>query len=587
MTTTRPNVLFIMTDEERYPPPYEMDALAEFRRTQLPAPRAPARAEPRAAPPLRGRDRVHRRAGRRSSPGSTRRCTASPTPTAWRRQPTDPAHALARSRHRAHDGRLVPRRRLPHALPRQVAHLAPRPAPSRAPTRACGSTTPTASSTPAAVEAYRARRSPRPLRVLGLDRPRTARRRQGRHRVHHATAMFADQVVDLFGEIAAADDDVPWLAVASFVNPHDIAFSGVGVGPARVPRPSTTPSPRSRRRRRRPTRSPADPTASASSRRCGRKLLYPQATDGAYRRLYHFLHEARRRRDHAHPRRARGVAASPTTRSWCSPPITATCSARTAACCRSGTTRTTRRSASRCSSRAPASTPARAGVADRRPATSTCCPRCSVSPVSTCEAAADRGRAPPRRDPAAGRARPRPPARRAGRRRCSSTPPVYFMTEDQISRGPPHHQPVHRQALRAGGRSRPRSSRSSPACRPVTAMRRSCGSSTATTTSSTTRRRWRRSGSCTTSPRDPEERTNLAVDAEVAAALGELRNVLEHDAHVHAAYTAVRELSRLSSRSERETESFCTLLSSTPQFARTGGGHRAPIPDHRQLHRAG
>jgi hypothetical protein len=31
--TARPNVLFIMTDEERYPPPYEAEALAEFPRT--------------------------------------------------------------------------------------------------------------------------------------------------------------------------------------------------------------------------------------------------------------------------------------------------------------------------------------------------------------------------------------------------------------------------------------------------------------------------------------------------------------------------------------------------------------------------
>src|SRR5262245_11167923 len=37
MTTSRPNVLFIMTDEERYRPPYEAEALVEFRRTQLPA----------------------------------------------------------------------------------------------------------------------------------------------------------------------------------------------------------------------------------------------------------------------------------------------------------------------------------------------------------------------------------------------------------------------------------------------------------------------------------------------------------------------------------------------------------------------
>ncbi len=33
----RPNVLVIMTDEERYPPPYESEAVARFRREQLPA----------------------------------------------------------------------------------------------------------------------------------------------------------------------------------------------------------------------------------------------------------------------------------------------------------------------------------------------------------------------------------------------------------------------------------------------------------------------------------------------------------------------------------------------------------------------
>ncbi len=32
-----PNILLIMTDEERYPPPYESAAVAEFRRTQMPA----------------------------------------------------------------------------------------------------------------------------------------------------------------------------------------------------------------------------------------------------------------------------------------------------------------------------------------------------------------------------------------------------------------------------------------------------------------------------------------------------------------------------------------------------------------------
>ena len=38
--------------------------------------------------------------------------------------------------------------------------------------------------------------------------------------------VFAEQVVDLFADLADAASDGPWLAVASFVNPHDIAFAG-------------------------------------------------------------------------------------------------------------------------------------------------------------------------------------------------------------------------------------------------------------------------------------------------------------------------------------------------------------------------
>ena len=37
MPANRPNVLVIMTDEERYPPPYEDAAVARFRRDKFPA----------------------------------------------------------------------------------------------------------------------------------------------------------------------------------------------------------------------------------------------------------------------------------------------------------------------------------------------------------------------------------------------------------------------------------------------------------------------------------------------------------------------------------------------------------------------
>ena len=40
--------------------------------------------------------------------------------------------------------------------------------------------------------------------------------------------VFAEQVVELFDELGRARREGPWLAVASFVNPHDIAFSGFG-----------------------------------------------------------------------------------------------------------------------------------------------------------------------------------------------------------------------------------------------------------------------------------------------------------------------------------------------------------------------
>ena len=72
----RPNVLVIMTDEERYPPPYETGGAGRVPAHAAPGPRAAARAEPRAAPPLLPARPRASRAGPRCSPGSTRRCTA-------------------------------------------------------------------------------------------------------------------------------------------------------------------------------------------------------------------------------------------------------------------------------------------------------------------------------------------------------------------------------------------------------------------------------------------------------------------------------------------------------------------------------
>ncbi len=101
-------------------------------------------------------------------------------------------------------------------------------------------------------------------------------------------ACSREEVVDLFGQIAAADDDAPWLAVASFVNPHDIAFTGaawsmLGFPPIADSIPDIPEAP-----------SQSDsfsgrPDCQRQFKEVWPKVLYPQDTDGEYRRLYHFL----------------------------------------------------------------------------------------------------------------------------------------------------------------------------------------------------------------------------------------------------------------------------------------------------------
>ena len=79
---------------------------------------------------------------------------------------------------------------------------------------------------PEAIEAYRkADRLDRSGSRVGSGASRTAptsRLRDVRD------GVFAEQVVELFGDLAASRAEGPWLTVASFVNPHDIAFSGFG-----------------------------------------------------------------------------------------------------------------------------------------------------------------------------------------------------------------------------------------------------------------------------------------------------------------------------------------------------------------------
>ena len=149
--------------------------------------------------------------------------------------------------------------------------------------------------------------------------------------------VFAEQVVDLFGDLAEASGDGPWLAVALVREPprHRLRRRLLRTAAAASPS-TTTPCPTSPRRRRRPTRSSgrpacqehvqeplaADGRAPASRQRLPPPLLLPAQAGRSGRSAASSTPSTRR--------------AWPTTPSSCSPPTTATCSARTAACSRSG-----------------------------------------------------------------------------------------------------------------------------------------------------------------------------------------------------------------------------------------------------------
>jgi len=278
-------VLLIMTDEERYPPPYEAEALVEFRRTQLPA---------------RERLRSQSRELHRHYAGATA-CTPSRTTLftgqyaslhgvadtdGLAKQATDPAmHFL--------DPDTVPTMgdwfraagyRTHYRGKWHISHpdlIIPGTHESLAVNDADGVLD------PIAVDAYRRADRLDPYGFSGW----IGREPHGAKKADTGVVrdgVFAQEVVDLFAAIASADDDAPWLAVASFVNPHDIAFTGaawtmLGFPPIAESIPDI-PEP------------PSQTDSFAGRPDCQRqfkevwpKVLYPQDTDNEYRRLYHFL----------------------------------------------------------------------------------------------------------------------------------------------------------------------------------------------------------------------------------------------------------------------------------------------------------
>ena len=286
MAAARPNVLVIMTDEERYPPPYEAEPLAEFRRTQLPA-RERLRARsvelhrhyagstaclPSRAtlftgqyPSLHGVTDTDGMAKQASDPGMTWLDPNSvPTMGDWFRAGGYQTHYRGKW-HISHADLLIPGTHEPLAT-NDAAGIVDEDA----------------------LDAYRRADRLDPFGFsgwIGREPHGAAKSDSGIIK----DRVYAEQVTQLFTALVDARDDGPWLAVASFVNPHDIAFSGWawenilgfpgpdGAVPDIAPAPSQSDAFTGR------------PTAQREFHELWPKMLYDQPADNAYRRLYHYL----------------------------------------------------------------------------------------------------------------------------------------------------------------------------------------------------------------------------------------------------------------------------------------------------------
>ncbi len=284
---TRPNILIVMTDQERYSPPYETDAVAEFRRTQLPGRErvrargvelhhhyvcstacTPSRASLFTGqyPSLHGLTNTDGLAKTATDPGMNWLDPATvPTIGDWFRAAGYDTYYRGKW-HISHADLIAPGTH--DGLKTNDA---------------------TGSMLPGTVDLYdRADR----LDQYGF-RGWIGREPHGADLSDTGVVrdpLFAVQMTDLFGHVANLERARPWLAVASFVNPHDIAFAGPAWQLLGLPPPDdTVPD------------FPAAPSQDDSldrRPRCqGRFLeLWPQVlfdvpNDTAYRRLYLWLHK--------------------------------------------------------------------------------------------------------------------------------------------------------------------------------------------------------------------------------------------------------------------------------------------------------
>ena len=283
-----PNILLIMTDEERYPPPYESASVAEFRRTQMPARErirggglefhrhyagsvacVPSRATLFTGqyPSLHGVSKTDGLAKAATDPSmGWLDPDAVPTLGDWFRAGGYRTHYRGKW-HVSHASLEIPGGHEGLQASDDDGRLIA-----------------------SAVEAYRKADRLDPFGFSGW----IGREPHGAAKSDCGTVrdgVFAEQVVELFGELARASSDGPWLAVASFVNPHDIAFAGglyellLGFGPPDDTVPDIAEAP-----------SQADSFAGRPACQELFKAVWPrmiadQPADVAYRRLYYYLHK--------------------------------------------------------------------------------------------------------------------------------------------------------------------------------------------------------------------------------------------------------------------------------------------------------
>ncbi len=286
MSAARPNILLIMTDEERYTPPYERDSLAGFRAKHMPA---------RAALAERGTELHRHYAGSTACIPSRATLFTGQYPSLHGVRNTD---GLAKS---ADDPQMLWLD--PDEVPtlgdwfraagyqthyRGKWHVSNADLPLTGTKKSFLTNTRGGEVIEDAVAAYETADRLEPWGFsgwIGPDPHGIAPANTGMVR----DGLTADQVTTLLATLACQSEDAdPWLTVASFVNPHDISFTGMGWEMAGFPPvPDWVPS---------IAEAPSQADSLAHRPRCQEdfrkvwgEMLYPQPADENYRRLYHWL----------------------------------------------------------------------------------------------------------------------------------------------------------------------------------------------------------------------------------------------------------------------------------------------------------